>query len=374
MINKNNVENYKICVDNSSVNLSYAANTLKSMLDRLLNSNICLSQLADPSTDANYTITIKRNSDLMSYAISCSNNSIYISCGGGFSANEAVLSLVHHVENNDITPNFSENKIILPLDDVKHTGDLRVMTSNILAERWLCGGRPNINIRAEVYAAILKKYSPDIVGVQETDMPWVELFPSYLIILKNEYNIDYSWDQPIVDDVANLTSILFLRNRFSMKEHGMRDFPYFEHKKYKLRVLAWTVLKDNVTNKLCSLVNTHWSCEKEHANIEIEEETKLVHEIESHYSDVNVFCTGDYNMHMNLAFEDMKKGSKLIDAKESAEASDTLLNHISGVAEGIYIDHVFTNKDFNVTAYETVDTPTAHILSDHLPQYGDFKL
>lgn len=373
MLTKNDLKNFRIVCDNSTLDLSYAANTLKNILDDLLNSNINIDFDAVPMENS---IAIKRSSDLMSYSLSVSNNSVVVSCGGGFSANEAVLSLAEHIKNDDLTDDFSESKTILPLDDVKHAenSDIRVMTSNILAERWLCGGRPSVNIRAEVYAAILKKYSPDIVGVQESDMPWFTLLPSYLNILKNDYNLDYSWDQPIVDDVANLTSILFRKNRFSMKEHGLRDFPYFEHVKYKLRVLSWTVLKDKITDKYCSLVNTHWSGNKEHAPIEIAEETALVHEIENRYNNVNVFCTGDFNMHMNSAFEDMKKGSSLTDAKESADASGTLLNRVPGIKEGVYIDHIFVNLNNFVAAYETVDTPTAHILSDHLPQYGDFKL
>ena len=128
------------------------------------------------------------------------------------------------------------------------------------------------------------------------------------------------------------------------------------------------------TEKLVALVNTHWSGNKDNSEAEIREETALVRDLEARYEGITVFCTGDFNMHGNFAFEPLKEFSGLIDARENAEESGTLINKNSGIKSDIYIDHVFFNKNITTTRYETVDNIHAGSLSDHLPQYGDFKL
>ena len=154
----------------------------------------------------------------------------------------------------------------------------------------------------------------------------------------------------------------------------MREFSYFKHVKYKLRVLTWAVFADAKTEKICALVNTHWSGNKENSVVETVEENYLVRDLETRYNGVRIFCTGDFNMHGNFAFEPFKEATGLIDAREAAEEAGTLINKLTGIGGNIYIDHVFLNRHMKVTRYETVDNHPAHILSDHLPQYGDFKL
>jgi len=373
MITKENASRYKIVYECAPISFRSAAEVLKAGLDSLYGCDVeCVSGIGG----GEFTVSIKRGHPLMAFSTDVGENSVTIVCGGGFSAKSAVDELIESLASGSLSDGSHIKKELLDLTPQPLTegSDLRVMTSNILAERWLCGGRPSVTVRVEVYAAMLAKYSPDLVGVQETDMPWVELFPAYLDILRSEYGVNYSWDQSIVDDVANLTSILYKKERFSMREHGMRDFSYFTHVKYKLRVLTWAIFKDGVTGKLCALVNTHWSGNKENSVLEIAEENALVRDIESRYEGADIFCTGDFNMHGNHAFEPMKAGTGLTDAKEAADLSGTLVNRLSGIGSDIYIDHVFFNTDISVTRYETVDNPPAHLLSDHLPQYGDFKL
>jgi len=373
MMNKRTISKYKIVYEDSPISFELAAKVLKEGISSLCGAEI---ECAAGVPSGEYEIAIVRKAPLMSYAISVEESKVTLACGGGYSADCAVKAFLALLAEGDVCDGVAKEEVLLSLErePLSEGADLRVMTSNILAERWLCGGRPTLIIRAEIYTAILAKYAPDLVGVQETDMPWAELFPAYLEILRSEYGIDYSWDQSIVDDVANLTSILYLRGRFSMKEHGMRDFSYFTHVKYKLRVLTWAVFKDEKTGELCSLVNTHWSGNKEHSVLEIKEENALVKDIEARYEGIDVFCTGDFNMHGNYAFEPMKAGTGLTDAKEAADAAGTLVNRLSGIGVDIYIDHVFFNNPLSVTRYETVENPPAHTLSDHLPQYGDFKL
>lgn len=376
MITKENAKKYIIVYESTPIDLSLAASHLKKEFDALYGTD---TECVCDGSHRNAIIIGRSDSEgnkapLMSYSIKSEGESIRLHCGGVYSAVCAADRLIRLLSEG--CPEICVSEVLLSPDRLPLTegSDLRVMTSNILAERWLCGGRPKIEIRAEIYAAHLAKYAPELVGVQETDMPWVEIFPAYLDVLRDEYGVDYSWDQNTVDDVANLTSILYQKKRFSMKEHGMRDFSYFTHVKYKLRVLTFAVFKDEQTGKTVALVNTHWSGNKENSVLEIKEENALVRDLEARYEGITVFCTGDFNMHGNFAFEPMKQGTGLVDAREAAEESGTLVNHLSGIKSDIYIDHVFFNTKMKVTRYETVDDPPAHLLSDHLPQYGDFTL
>lgn len=374
---------YKIVYASKPLGLAEAATELKRRLSEQF--NIELECVCDNISEINkYEILIgSTNRDnsiahLMSYKILVKESKLLLLCGGALSAFSAVDALTEMLSGNselDLAEGTHSEKELLSLEKeyLTENSDLRVMTSNILAERWLCGNRPSVTVRAEIYAALLVKYSPDIIGVQETDMPWVELFPYYLAILKDEHGIDYEWNQYFIDDVANLTSIIYKKSRFSLVECSMQEFSYFKHTKYKLRVLTWAVLKDNTADVTYALINTHWSGNKENSVLEIQEENALIKALEAKYEDIRIFCTGDFNMHGNNAFEPLKEATGLIDAKEDAQCLGTLINENPGIREGIYIDHVFFNGKVNTTRYETVDNKFAHVLSDHLPQYGDFK-
>jgi mRNA deadenylase 3'-5' endonuclease subunit Ccr4 len=62
---------------------------------------------------------------------------------------------------------------------------LRIMTSNILADRWVSGRNyGSVAKRAEMYAGVLMVYRPSLVGVQETDDPWTKNLPYYLDYLR----------------------------------------------------------------------------------------------------------------------------------------------------------------------------------------------
>lgn len=375
-MNKETLAEYKIVYENSPLCFDLCAKLINEKLraalgrepscDRTLEGKYVYIGRSDPGSD--------EKSGIMTYSIKEYDNRIMILCGGAYSALAAFDRLLSLLKEGAEDISVSESlldTLPLPLSD---GGNLRVMTSNILAGRWLCGGRPETFVRAEIYAAHLIKYSPDLIGVQETDDCWTSLLTAYLDIIEKEYKISYSWDQQWVDGGANLTSILYKRDRFIMREHGLREFSYALPKSYKLRVLTWAVFRDSVTERVCALINTHWSGKKEESIIEIDEENYLIRDLETRYKGIRIFCTGDFNMHGNFAFDDLKQATGLICAREAADAAGTLINRITGIRSPICIDHVFTNRAIPVTRYETVDDPPAHVLSDHLPQYADFTL
>lgn len=373
-----NIENYAIVYASQTPGLNASAEYLQKKLFDITGCTLAVYADTDTAVTSNEILIGCTNrsespefTELMKYKLSFKNRKILLECGGQFSANHVIDIFSSSLESNNIKE-ASGSLLDIEKEPLTVGSDLRVMTSNILAQRWICGGRPYITIRAEIYAAILAAYAPDIIGVQETDDPWNDFFPYYLAILRERYGLNYAWTCNRYGNLSILTSILYNKNKYNLIEDNMREFSYMNSEKYKLRVLSSAILEDIDNSTLYLIVNTHWSGDKKDVDAQIKEGIEVVDYYKSKYGVRNFFCTGDFNMHMNLGFEQYKTETGYLDAKELAEASDTLVNHNSGIREGIYIDHVFHNPELKVLRYETIDKNHTDILSDHLPQYGDF--
>ena len=379
-MNKSILKNYKIVYASVPFGLSEAACYLKSELEAYCGVEIFCEESAETLQEKQVIFlgnTFEKSSeeDLMSYRIRSEDFRIYLSCGGSYSAMRGVEELkCLLLEAEDVT--FDKREILLSLDPVvRENGEsLRIMTSNILADCWLVGGRPSVPQRAEIYAAVLKKYAPDLVGVQETDLPWTKYLPYYLELLSERYGLEYEWNQYWVDNVPNMSSILYNKSRLKPVDYSMHEFSYMVHRDYKIRVLTWIVLTDAKSKANIALINTHWDIKKENNPWELEEETDLIRDLEQKYDNIPIFCTGDFNSHINLASEKFMEMAKVYDFKEMAEEQGTLANKISGIVEGIYIDHVYCNRKLKILHYETADNEHYRVLSDHLPHYADFVM
>lgn len=310
--------------------------------------------------------------ELMKYAISFEGGKIVLGCGGQFSANHVIDLFVEMIANDDIKP-IGGSLLELEKQPYAYGSNLRVMTANILAQRWICGGRPYITVRAEIYAAILAAYAPDMIGVQETDDPWNEFFPYYIDILREKYGLNYGWTCNRYGELSILTSIMYNKDKFDLLESDMQEFSYMNSTKYKLRVLSSAVFEGVNDKKKYLVVNTHWSGTKEDVYTQINAGIEVVEHFKKKYGIKNFFCTGDYNMH-KYGFNEYKEETGYLDAKEVAEESGTLVNHNCGIREGMYIDHIFHTPGLKVLCYETIDKNHTGVLSDHLPQYGDFYI
>lgn len=380
-MNLETLKNYKIVYAAVPAGLSEAAMFLKQSLESVLETEIPCEEDLDAVGDE-FEILIGNTSrcslheDLMSYRICSDEKRIFLLCGGAYSAMHGAEELKQLLLTDVDLTGYNKKKVLLPLTPIHRDCDdsIRVMTSNILAHCWLVGDRPSVAQRAEIYAAVLKKYAPDLVGVQETDLPWTKHLPYYLDLLSERYGLNYQWNQYWVDGVPNMSSILYNKDRFTSKNYSVREFSYMVHRDYKIRVLTWIVLTDQRIKKDVAVINTHWSVKKDHNPYELIEETALIRELEETYGNLPIFCTGDFNSHINFASEKFIEIAGVFDSKELAEENNTLVNRLSGIAEGIYIDHIYCNRKFNILRYETVENEHYYVLSDHLPHCADILL
>ena len=374
-----NIENYNIIYASQTPGLKMSAEYMQEKIKEATGVSLGIypdTEVAASGFEILIGCTNRKESagftELMKYSLSIENDKIVIGCGGQFSANHVIDLFVESIAKDDLRP-LQGNLLEIEKQPLEDGSSLRVMTANILAQRWICGGRPYITIRAEIYAAILAVYAPDMIGVQETDDPWNEYFPYYLDILRERYGLDYGWTCNKYGELSILTSIMYNKEKFELLESDMREFSYLNSTKYKLRVLSSVVLEDVNDKKRYLVVNTHWSGTQEDVYTQINAGIEVVDHFSSKYGIKNFFCTGDYNMH-RYGFNEYKEETGYLDAKEVAEASGTLINHNCGIREGMYIDHIFHTPGLAVKRYETVDKNHTDVLSDHLPQYADFYI
>ena len=330
------------------------------------------------------TFYAENNVKLMSYKMFVSGTKLGIACGGPYSANEFITDFYFNYSLSrakSLTNGVHMEKNLLNLDSqpITATSDIRVMSANILADRWATasGKTTPVPQRAEIFAAVLATYKPDMVGLQESDEVWSKCFPYYLELLEEQYGVKYVWEYSTYDNVPCFTSILYRADKYTVLDRGIKCYSYniSNEKSYKLRVITWIVVKDFATNEPYALMNTHWSGTSTENQIQVNESNEVLNSIKSKYSGVHVFYTGDFNFHVNSGFDTFKLGVDMTDGREGARAAETLVNDTVGISgSDIPADHVFFDNSVTVERYEIVDKNNTFIVSDHLPQYADFKI
>ena len=324
------------------------------------------------------------NVKLMSYSMYVDGTKLVVACGGPFSASYFVSDLYFEYSSSgakSLTNGVHMEKNLLKVENQPLTAmsDIRVMSANILADRWAKASGKNTPVpqRAEIFAAVLATYKPDMIGLQESDEIWGSCFPYYLDILEKQYDTKYTWEYSTYGNVPCFTSILYRSDKYTLVDKGFKAYSYNANKEksYKLRVITWVVLKDSA-NKTYALMNTHLSGTSAENQIQITETNEVLNSIKSKFNGVHVFYTGDFNFHVNNGFTDFRNQVDLTDGREGARSAGTLVNDVLGITttSKVPADHVFYNNSVDITRYEIINTNTTYEISDHLPQYGDFKI
>lgn len=268
----------------------------------------------------------------------------------------------------------------------EHTkgADLRVMSYNILCVRW--SKTPLVTQRAEIVAAVLALYQPDVVGAQEVDEPWVAHLQGYCEILKKQYGVEYSMIMNTYENIPNFNAILYRSDKMTLESSDVDVVSWwktdYDNKGYHLRNVTWA--KFRMGEKQFILANTHWgSGIPQQVMIEAQEEADLINCLSEEHG-VPIFCTGDFNSffideHMKLFVSEAKLRHLFWEAMEAK----VLVNENSGIGRvgeprvkkaDNYIDHVIGRGDYTVKKYETLLGEALKWVSDHSPHYADVAL
>ncbi|MBE6633578.1 MAG: hypothetical protein E7620_04440 [Ruminococcaceae bacterium] len=281
--------------------------------------------------------------------------------------------------------------------------DVRIMSANILAYRW--GEEDYDNVlpaaeRAEIFAGVLLRYSPDAVGMQETDEPWQQVLPWYLERIREKDGVEYTFLlEKLTHEgktMINFSTILYRSDLYSVDVSGYEVFSIWSKTpKYFQRVATYVKLTGKTDpQKEFVLVNTHWAHEDdETVNACAVEQAALVNQLKRRYEGVTVFCTGDYNNLPNREWGDQylnKLVSEINGRIASSVARDkgVLLTpggcrgNVKKMDESVmravddhFIDHILLSGGAcDVLCHDTIRSNMTHVMSDHSLIYADIVL
>lgn len=339
------------------------------------------------------TVYAKEEPKLMTYKLVVDNTYLQIVCGGPFSASECVDTMMFRFFDADNTAYVDGEYLAtdVNLDEVAFASgtDVRVMTANILAERWASqttGVVPPIVQRAEIFAATLISSKPDVIGVQEADAEWIRVLPAYLEYIKEASGIEYTWIFNDYQDKQTLTSIIYRSDKYEVLASDIENVNYWSSAEYNMRLFEWVYLRErsNKDNKFI-MSNTHWGWEDEDKIAAcVELSVNKVKALKTTYPGVPIFHTGDFNSksvegekYMDEYLFKTSFSDAMLVAKENGVRKNSLggCGAVSSLrTEGAYIDHIsYYGANTDVLYYETLAAKNI-FLTDHLPHIADFKL
>ena len=340
--------------------------------------------------------------DLMTYSVVIGDSYLQLLSGGPYSASVAVDAICSKFTTAN-NKSFASGELLSGDLNIKDTSiaagaDLRIMTSNVLAGVWASSNTAPVVQRAEIYAATLVSSKPDVIGVQETDMEWIEILPYYLTFIKERYNVEYEWifedwksDRQIQSGVSHgqtRTSMLYRSDKYTIEDSGIENIAAWTSTLYNIRLFEWALFSEKTNPEHQFIVcNTHWSHSGESATWQAQCLDLCINGIrtlQAQYANVPIFHTGDYNSNNDSGTDYTNFLATLgaFDAMLKAKEKGVRVNDCGGCApvgmwrgaNGSYIDHIACfGSNIEVLRFETLIGRNIYC-TDHLPQIADFNL
>lgn len=234
---------------------------------------------------------------------------------------------------------------------------LRLLSFNIR-----CNNDPDghsIPERAPRVAAILRKYAPDIIGMQEYHRRWE---PSWSVL------DDAAYEEMIVDRGDGEGNVLrWRRDRFEAVDKGhfwFADDPNtpstdWDEKYHKARICIYCVLKERQSGKIFTYMNVHYGFGDEGQK----KNAQLLRAYAQKLGNHPTVIAGDFNLKPGtpgyLAMTDY-----YTDANTEGLADPTYHNYAR--TPGCILDYCFLNQGVKPLTYEPVtDTFEGKYPSDH---------
>ena len=263
---------------------------------------------------------------------------------------------------------------------------MRIMTSNIWGDYF---GNP-VNVREDLLFGIFKKYSPDVLGMQEYNKGWYNgnmlewLSEDYASVGTELYNCDNT----VGEDVFEKTNYVPLCYK---KELGVLAYGYefLTDTPDKSKAITWAVLNQN--GKVFAVCNTHfwWKTGPEHDIIRNKNAHQLAELMKYLHKKHNcpVFAFGDMNTTVLSEVFKIYEQNGIKHLNDLAEIKCEVSSHHgdpvvteSGRYKGTKttndknysIDHIVVLGDnVIVREYKVIEDSDALDATDHSPVYAD---
>ena len=357
------------------------------------------------------------SSHIMQYEIRVQKGKLQLVAGGPYSAMKCADKFTMRIlaMKEKLTEGVAYYATDIATDSQPLTdgADIRVMSSNVLAYQWGEQDYSNVypvSTRAEIYAGVLLRFQPDIVGVQETDEPWMKALPYYLTAMAEKDGVVYTHLLRKVQNqsrsVVNFSSILYRSDLYTADASGCELFAANYQTTYCQRVGSWAKFTSKSDpNRQMVLINSHWAHETEESILScVNEEAALVARMKEQYPGVPIFCTADYNSDATkkprdeadnpnvktrdqyfLQFVELISGTVASDAAREKgvlikpggcrASAQKMSEGTERAIDNNFIDHIVVTGGYaDVLRHDTIITNKCNMLSDHSPIYADFSL
>ena len=267
------------------------------------------------------------------------------------------------------------------------------MSANVLADAFADSSYQNAYYRAEIFAGMLISYTPDVLGLQETDENWNKVLDDYLTKIQNIYGITYARHLATYQDKVNYTSLLYRSDKFQIETDGVNVFNWWTDKvfnhNYHMRNISWAQFSSlDDPSKTMIVANTHWSYRTEHSGgntflagsdtpiavdelrMQCQDETNtFMATLRQAHPETPVFLTGDFNTSLPFFTQSgwTPTGFKLISEEAVNSGKSLALVPASG-----HFDHIFGTGNYSIHLFSFIKDANHHeLLTDHPFVYAD---
>lgn len=249
---------------------------------------------------------------------------------------------------------------------------MKVLSFNVL-----CGGRKGHfwTDRSESVIATVRKFMPDIFGIQEAHIDWMHTFI--------ENMPEYSYIGVGRDDGmegGEFSPVFYRRDSFNLLDKGwfwISETPDVPSKSWNsdcIRIASWARLEDKASGKTFVAMNTHLDHISEEAR---KNGVRMINEFAATL-DCPVFITGDFNIPEGTdCYIDMVDGGIFKDTKFLAPVTESFPTYHESFecGDGMVIDFIFVSEGIDVKSYHVItDKVDGFFPSDHCPIISEIEI
>ncbi len=250
----------------------------------------------------------------------------------------------------------------------KNDDEIRLMTYNILSDSIGFEGSP-AESRADGVCKIIKGIAPDVCGFQEMSRKWFACVYN---------NTDYKFIHPIRSALfPTMTTLAYNPKTVNLVAFGEQVFKNGSGS--PLRRMVWGIFRHKKTDKIFAVVNTHFSLSDSAFS---DTTTPLTQALElitlckdlKNLFNCPVFPMGDFNAHKATKKTPSPIYDILVTAfKNTSDLAKTASHGENTDSKTLFIDHIFSFGDAQISRHATLSQSSFENLSDHHPVFCDIS-
>ena len=238
------------------------------------------------------------------------------------------------------------------------------------------GTNKNISDRAPRFKLLVEKYSPDLIGTQETTPTWNNYFKTYFA---GEYGMVGCSRNGKNATSGEWGTILYRLDRFELLDSGDFWLSSTPDRVSKVsgsncyRICTWALLKDKVTGKTLIFANTHL----DHGTDAVRDQQVLYlfAGLGDKIGKYPIYLTGDFNAKPDSSVYSVAT-SKLLDARVDAQENRSTIewtfDSYGSQTPGKIIDYCFYDDQSDALWYKVASDQFGGYVSDHYGVITEF--